>query len=112
MNFKNVSKFYFFEMLIFCLLNPIYFVGLFFAHNFLKFEKNVYKNFSEKNNIHINKVRTVFDEWPTTGVSEEEKLENMLSNQASKLLRTNSMEDLKKYNELEEKLEDFYNRNY
>ena len=65
-------------------------------------------NSSFEKKIYSNQNRTIFDDWPITGVSEEEKLENMLRNQASKLLKTNSIEDVKKYNEIEEKLENFY----
>ncbi len=44
-------------------------------------------------------------------VSEEEKLENMLRNQASRMQKNNSIDEVKKYNEIEAKLEDFYKNN-
>jgi len=112
MNFKNVDKLYLIFIFIFCLFNPIYFVGLFFAQILIKSENKFYERFSKKKTIYSNQDRTIFDDFPTTGVSEEERLENALSNQASKMLKTNSIEDVKKYNEIEKELENFYNRKY
>lgn len=110
MNFKNANKPYLIIMFIFCLFNPIYFIGLFFGHLLINSEEKLYKKISKDKQIYSNQTRTIFDDWPTTGISEEEKLENMLRNQASRLQKTNSIEDVKKYNEIEAKLEDFYKR--
>ena len=110
MNFKNADKPYLFFLFIFCLINPIYFIGLIVAHLLINSEEKLYKKFSKEKKIYSNQNRTIFDDWPTTGISEEEKLENMLRNQASKLLATNSIEDVKKYNEIEEKLENYLKR--
>ena len=111
MNFKNAEKPYLIGMFIFCLFNPIYFIGLFFGNLLINSEEKLYKKFSKEKKIYSKQTRTIFDDWPTTGVSEEEKLENMLRNQASKLHKTNSIEDVKKYNEIEKKLENFYKNN-
>lgn len=108
MNFKNADKPYLFIMFVFCLFNPIYFIGLFFGYLLINSEEKLYKKFSKEKKIYSTQNRTIFDDWPITGVSEEEKLENMLRNQASKLLKTNSIEDVKQYNEIEEMLENFY----
>jgi len=111
MNIKNADKTYLIIIFIFCLFNPIYFIGLFFVYLLINSEEKLHKKFSKEKKIYINQNRTIFDVWPTTGISEEEKLENMLRNQASKLLKTNSIEDVKKYNEIEEMLENFYKNN-
>jgi len=105
MNFKNVDKFYLVIMFIFCIFNPFYFVGLFFVYNFLKFEERYY------NNISIRKKNSVDNKnynWPNSGVSEEKILENKISNQQMKLMRTNSIEDVRVLNKLENDLEEYY----
>jgi len=107
MNFKNVDKFYLVIMFIFCIFNPFYFVGLFFVYNFLKFEERYY------NNISIRKKNSVDNKnynWPNSGVSEEKILENKISNQQMKLMRTNSIEDVRVLNKLENDLEEYYKK--
>lgn len=51
MNFKNADKPYLIIMFIFCLFNPIYFVGLFFAQILIKSENKFYEKFSTKETI-------------------------------------------------------------
>ena len=111
MNFKSTDKFYLVLMFIFCLFNPIYFFGIFIGYHFINFEERIYENISKKNRKmkQINSP-TIYDDWPTTGVSKEVKLENKIRNQQMKLMRTNSIEDVKILNFLEKELEDFYNK--
>ena len=109
MNFKNLDKFYLVIMFIFCLFNPFYFIGLFFVYNFLKFEERFYNNISiRKKNLVNNK--NLIHNWPSSGVSEEKILENKISNQQMKLMRTNSIEDVKVLNKLENDLEEYYKK--
>ena len=94
-------------MFIFCLFNPFYFVGLFFLYNFLKFEESFYNNISiRKKNSVDNK--NLIHNWPTSGLLEEKILENKISNQQMKLMRTNSIEDVRVLNKLENDLEEYY----
>lgn len=107
MNFKNADKPYLIVMFIFCLFNPIYFVGLLFGYYILKFEEKFYNNiFIKKNSVKNN----IAEIWPTSGLSKEKILENKINNQQMKLMKTNSVEDVKILNKLENDLEKYFQR--
>ena len=79
------------------------------TYNFLKFEERFYNNISirKKNLVHN---KNLIPNWPRSGVSEEKILENKISNQQMKLMRTNSIEDVRVLNKLENDLEEYYKR--
>ena len=109
MNFKNADKLYLVIMFIFCLFNPFYFVGLLFVYNFLKFEESFYNNISIRKKNSVNN-KNLIQDWPTSGLLEEKILENKISNQQMKLMRTNSIEDVRVLNKLENDLEEYYKK--
>ena len=96
-------------MFIFCLFNPFYFVGLLFVYNFLKFEESFYNNISIRKKNSVNN-KNLIQDWPTSGLLEEKILENKISNQQMKLMRTNSIEDVRVLNKLENDLEEYYKK--
>ena len=108
MNFKNVDKPYLIIMFIFCLLNPIYCIGLLFGYLLINSEEKIYKKFSKEKKVYCKQNRTIFDDWPTQGVSKKVELENKIHNQSMKLMRTNSFKDLEYLVKLENDLENYY----
>lgn len=109
MNFKNSDKLYLIILFIFCLFNPIYFIGIYFIYNFLKLEEKFYNKVSIRKNSLGNNQNLIFS-WPTSGLTEEEILENKIKNQEMRLMKTNSIEDVRILNKLENDLEEYYKR--
>ena len=118
MNFKNLELetkllvlFYF----IFCFFNPLYFVAFIAGYLMLRFEEKFLTGILQTNKETSSNTQTklvsIYDPWPTTGVSKSVELENRIHNQYSKWWSTNDEDDLKVIYQLEEELEEYYLQN-
>jgi hypothetical protein len=115
MNLKNLeldTKIFVFGTFIFCIFNPLYFVGFFVGYLVIQFEEKFLTGILQTNkgtsSITQNKLRSIYDTWPTTGVSKRVELENRIHNQYSKWWSSNDEDDLKLIYQLEEELEEYY----
>jgi hypothetical protein len=118
MNFKNldlITKIYVVGLFIFCIFNPLYFIAFFVGFFGMKFEDKFLTGILKTNNGSLpsnqTQLRSIYDPWPTTGVSKSVELENRIKNQHSKWWSTNDEDDLKEIYKLEEELEEYYRQN-
>tara|TARA_B110000003_G_C16327886_1_gene409581 strand:- start:145 stop:513 length:369 start_codon:yes stop_codon:yes gene_type:complete len=115
MNFKNLgldTKILVLFYYIGCIFNPLYLVGFIASYLMMGFEEKfltgILQTNKETSSITQNKLRSIHDAWPTTGVSKSVELENRIHNQYSKWWSSNDEDDLKVIYQLEEELEEYY----
>ena len=115
MNFKNLgldTKILVLFYYIGSIFNPLYLVGFIAGYLMMGFEEKfltgILQTNKETSSITQNKLRSIHDAWPTTGVSKSVELENRIHNQYSKWWSSNDEDDLKVIYQLEEELEEYY----
>ena len=118
MNFKNLgldTKIFVLFYFIFCIFNPLYLVAFIAGYLMMGFEEKFLTGILQTNKETSSNTQTklvsIYDSWPTTGVSKSVELENRIHNQYSKWWSTNDEDDLKVIYQLEEELEEYYLQN-
>ena len=118
MNFKNLGfdgKIFVLFCFIFCIFNPLYLVAFIAGYLMMGFEEKFLTGILQTNKETSSNTQTklvsIYDSWPTTGVSKSVELENRIHNQYSKWWSTNDEDDLKVIYQLEEELEEYYLQN-
>ena len=118
MNFKNLGfdgKIFVLFYFIFCIFNPLFLVAFIAGYLMMGFEEKFLTGILQTNkgisSINQTDRVSIYDPWPTTGVSKSVELENRIHNQYSKWWSTNDEDDLKVIYQLEEELEEYYRQN-
>ena len=118
MNFKNLGfdgKIFVLFYFIFCIFNPLFLVAFIAGYLMMGFEEKFLTGILQTNKETSSNTQTkrvsIYDPWPTTGVSKSVELENRIHNQYSKWWSTNDEDDLKVIYQLEEELEEYYRQN-
>ncbi len=118
MNFKNLgldTKILVLFYYIWSIFNPLYLVGFIAGYLMMVFEEKFLTGILQTNKETSSNTQTkpvsIYDPWPTTGVSKSVELENRIHNQYSQWWSTNDEDDLKVIYQLEEELEEFYRQN-
>ena len=118
MNFKNLgldTKIFVLFYFIFCIFNPLYFVAFIAGYLMMGFEEKFLTGVLQTNSVTSSITQTelisIYDPWPTTGVSKSVELENRIHNQYSKWWSTNDEDDLKVIYQLEGELEEYHRQN-
>lgn len=95
---------------VFLITNPLFAILIYLSFKFIKYEEKFYDHISRNRKLNKKNVTNLENLWPISKVSEEERLENLITNQSYKLMRTKSIEDVVILNKLESELEKFYKK--